>query len=351
LLVRSDNKGAIGALTKGRSPNVNINLCARRTFAITAVRTQSILCPTSCAPPPLPPPRRSADLPVHEISGRVSSSSRAPEARASLLDVRLAAAATLPGKRARRAVKGRELAPSQFRPHVPADRRVLLWTAPFSLAVHAAWEEAGIRIELQRRVYEGLLRAQVAETRESYGAGLLRFHQFCDRECIPESARMPADRFLLAAFVADAIGSCTGGCIRSWLCGLRLWHLYNDAPWHGDEGWLPALKKSADKGGVAFKRPPRGPVTDEHMRALRASLDLGSPFGAATWAAACSAYRGCRRLGELLIRSASKFTTQHDTCRGTRVSHSRANGREVRDIHLVWTKTTTLAGGECILTE
>ncbi|KAJ7088427.1 hypothetical protein B0H15DRAFT_908530 [Mycena belliarum] len=87
------------------------------------------------------------------------------------------------------------------------------------------------------------------------------------------------------------------------------------------------------------------------MRALRASLDLSSPFGAATWAAACSAYRGCRRLGELLIRSAAKFTTQHDTCRGTRISCSRANGREVRDIHLVWTKTTTLAGGECILTE
>ncbi|KAJ7468087.1 hypothetical protein FB451DRAFT_1258048 [Mycena latifolia] len=83
------------------------------------------------------------------------------------------------------------------------------------------------------------------------------------------------------------------------------------------------------------------------MRALRSSLDLDSPFGAAVWAAACSAYHGCRRLGELLIRSASKFTTN---CRSTRISHSRANGREVRDIHLVWTKTTTTAG-ECILTE
>ncbi|KAJ7457695.1 hypothetical protein FB451DRAFT_1508941, partial [Mycena latifolia] len=256
-----------------------------------------------------------------------------------------------PAKRARRAAKGRELAPSQFRPHVPADRRVLLWTSPFSLEVHAALEAAGVSLNLQRRIFEGLLQAQVAETRESYGAGLLRFHQLCDREDIPESARMPADRYLLAAFVADAIGSCTGGCIRNWLSGLRLWHLFNDAPWHGDEGWLPALKKSADKGGIVFKRPPRGPVTDEHMRALRSSLNLDSPFGAAAWAAACSAYRGCRRLGELLIRSASKFTTMHDTCRSTRISHSRANGREVRDIHLVWTKTTTTAGGECILTE
>ena len=139
--------------------------------------------------------------------------------------------------------------------------------------------------------------------------------------------------------------------VHNWLNGLRLWHSYNDAPWHGDDGWLPALKKAADKGGISFKRPPRGPVTDEHMRALRISLDLASPFGASVWAAACSAYRGCRRLGELLIRSASKFTAQHDTCRGTRISSSVVNGREVRDIHLVWTKTTTTSGGECILTE
>jgi hypothetical protein len=31
LRVYSDNKGAIGALTKGRSPNTELNLCARRT--------------------------------------------------------------------------------------------------------------------------------------------------------------------------------------------------------------------------------------------------------------------------------------------------------------------------------
>jgi hypothetical protein len=36
LLVRSDNKGAIGAHIKGRSPNVGINLCVRRTYAISA---------------------------------------------------------------------------------------------------------------------------------------------------------------------------------------------------------------------------------------------------------------------------------------------------------------------------
>jgi hypothetical protein len=36
VLVRSDNKGAIGAHEKGCSPNQDINLCARRSFAVTS---------------------------------------------------------------------------------------------------------------------------------------------------------------------------------------------------------------------------------------------------------------------------------------------------------------------------
>ncbi|KAJ7197617.1 hypothetical protein GGX14DRAFT_574091 [Mycena pura] len=62
-------------------------------------------------------------------------------------------------------------------------------------------------------VFEGLLLTHVLETRGSYGAGLLRFYQFCDHEGIGESARMPVNRFFLAAFVADAIGK----SVRNWL--------------------------------------------------------------------------------------------------------------------------------------
>jgi hypothetical protein len=36
VLVRSDNKGAIGVHGKGRSSNVGLNLCARRAFVITS---------------------------------------------------------------------------------------------------------------------------------------------------------------------------------------------------------------------------------------------------------------------------------------------------------------------------
>jgi hypothetical protein len=108
---------------------------------------------------------------------------------------------------------------------------------------------------LQTRIFEGLLLAHVPETRESYSAGLLRFHQFCDREGIGEVARMPADCFLLAAFVAQAIGTCTGKCIPNWLKGLRLWHMYNDATWYGDDGWslAPGSKEGRRQGRHPFQ--------------------------------------------------------------------------------------------------
>ncbi|KAF7367845.1 hypothetical protein MSAN_00849000 [Mycena sanguinolenta] len=162
---------------------------------------------------------------------------------------------------------------------------------------------------------------------------------------------MPADRLLLSAFVAEALGTCSGKCIRNWLNGLRLWHLFNDAEWHGDEGWLPSLKKAGDCAGVPFKRPPRGPITKSHMRAVRSGLDLSSGFGAAVWACATALFWGCRRAGELTIKSAKKFDPQYDTCRETRTSLTSVNGHDVVSFHIIWTKTTTILGGECVLTQ
>ncbi|KAE9397068.1 DNA breaking-rejoining enzyme [Gymnopus androsaceus JB14] len=266
------------------------------------------------------------------------------------MDICLAAALSLPQKQARRPAKGNEIAPSKFRPHVPADRRILLWTTPHSL-ISQIQRDSEISRRLQTLMYEGLLSSTVDDTRQAYGAGLLRFNQFCDAEMIPESSRMPASPTLLGAFVANYIGSGTGKMIWNWLSGLRLWHIYNEAHWHGKEGWLPALTKAADKKGTVFMRPPRGPITNDHLQALRNSLDLSLPRDAAIWAAAVTAFWGCRRLGELLICSLTKFTIEHDVTRSTRISRSSVNNHRVISIHIPWTKTTGTLGAECLLTE
>jgi hypothetical protein len=132
------------------------------------------------------------------------------------------------------------------------------------------------------------------DARQAYGAGLLRFNRFSDGEGIPEGRRMPASDILLGAFVAEYSGRVSGKAIRNCLHGLRLWQIYNDAEWHGKEGWLPGIVKSADKKGVSFKRPLRGPITLDHLRALPRHLDLARPRDAAIWAAGLTAFWGCR---------------------------------------------------------
>ncbi|KAJ7650273.1 hypothetical protein FB45DRAFT_731353, partial [Roridomyces roridus] len=241
--------------------------------------------------------------------------------------------------------------PSVFRPLVPADRRLLLWTTPFSACTHDEFEAAGLPLDLEARVFQHLRDAQVDDTRSSYGVGLLRFTQFCDRLRIPERDRMPASRALLSGFVAEAAGTSSGKCIRNWLNGLRAWHKLNGADWNGNDTWISCLHTSADKKGLRFKRPPRGPITPEHLRALRTTLDINTPMGAAVWSVALAAYGGCRCLGELLLKTLSGFSTTHDTTRGTRITFNAVNGRLTCGIKLVWTKTTTVASGECILTQ
>ncbi|KAJ3797708.1 hypothetical protein GGU11DRAFT_823674 [Lentinula aff. detonsa] len=58
-------------------------------------------------------------------------------------------------------------------------------------------------------------------TKANYTAGLLQFNQFCNKENIPEEARMPASEILLAGFVGASAGSVSGRTIRAWLSGLR----------------------------------------------------------------------------------------------------------------------------------
>ncbi|KAF8199587.1 hypothetical protein BJ912DRAFT_1020182 [Pholiota molesta] len=141
-------------------------------------------------------------------------------------------------------------------------------------------------------------------TRELYGAGPLRFTQYCDSRCIPERGtttldRMPASEVLIAGFAtAMAAGKVARTTLDNWLAGLHFWHTINGAPWHGRD-----MLRSV-KGGVSKLRPP---VTIQHLHMLRRGLDFSSSFDAAVWALACVAFWSCCRLGELLIPSRHAF--------------------------------------------
>ncbi|KAJ7843852.1 hypothetical protein B0H13DRAFT_2364557 [Mycena leptocephala] len=187
-----------------------------RTRSVATVRVSPLSAVRSPPAAPRAPPRSSGATrvpalprpPIVDVSNdaavseRISSSSRATDARTSLLEANV-------------------LGPSPFRPHVPADRRVLLWTAPYSAHAHSALQEQQVPLNLQARIFETLLGTHVAEIRESYGAVLLRFAQFCNRLGVDESARMPAPRFLLAAAAYNLISACTAcqgldSAVQNW---------------------------------------------------------------------------------------------------------------------------------------
>lgn len=162
----------------------------------------------------------------------------------------------------------------------------------------------------------------------SYGAGLRKFHLFCDIFSIPESARLPASLPVLKSFALWSITDpdpedpvladgtpfepISVVAVRKYLSAVRAWHLA--------QGWPPPLSeeeltqlnwslRGLDRlQANRRKRPPRPPVTLHMLTTLRSSLRLNDPFDAAVWAAATCSFWGMMRFGEVSVTSRAAFS-------------------------------------------
>ena len=208
--------------------------------------------------------------------------------------------------RARKPHVGRSIIPNELRPHVPASQRIFSWRTPFGYR-HQHDVAQRLPAPLVESAMMAIRGALAPSTKSTYAAGPLRFTQFCDKWDISEEARMPADYALLCAFIGEYKGLQSGNTIRSWLAGLRSWHIMNHAPWHGDDSWVHLARTSANKEGTKHKLAPRAPVSIEHLSCLRRALDLSNSFHAAVWAVALITFFGCRRLGETTLTTAAAF--------------------------------------------
>lgn len=212
--------------------------------------------------------------------------------------------------------KGSEILPHPNRPHVAAPDRLRCWTFPQTLS-HTREMRSEISDDLVRKINIAIISSLKESTRGDYGAALLRFIQFCDREGIPEENRMPASRTLLAAFAADcARPSISGKTIGAYLTGLHAWHIINGAEWHGDDEFVEQVLSGArNLSAPAGKKPPRPPVSLEHMFALYRNLRPFDFLDAVIWAVACIAFWACCRLGELLPNSEVEFDPRYHPSR------------------------------------
>lgn len=145
---------------------------------------------------------------------------------------------------------------SELRPSVPARDRFSHWITPFSLAQLDLMKEELSLVSI-RKINSTLVASLAESTWTSYGAGLLRFTEYCDREGISELRHMPASPFLLSGFVAKFSSSVSGSTIHAWMSGIRAWHVLNNALWNGGEEFVSQVKKGAMKlSPPSCKRPP-----------------------------------------------------------------------------------------------
>jgi len=237
-----------------------------------------------------------------------------------------------------------------LRPKVPAADRIRSWETPYSIKFKDKLSES-LPPELINTLQSTIFKALAPNTRSSYGAGILRFIEFCDKYNIPENSRMPASNILLAAFISEHSGTCSGSCITNWMSGLKAWHDFNGAPWHGDSRLVHLTRSTANKEGKKFSRPQRNPITLDHLRALRSRLTLSDPLHAATWAIACCAFWGCRRLGELTIPSHSAFDAKFHVTRNI-ILKNKFDSNVLKSVSfpIPWTKSAKERGGRIVLT-
>ncbi|KAG2153837.1 hypothetical protein DEU56DRAFT_726100 [Suillus clintonianus] len=228
------------------------------------------------------------------------------------------------------------LNPSPFRPHCRAEERLFLWRGPNTPPL------ATIAHPIIEHIASLASRASLRDT-ASYGAGLRKFHLFCDIFSVPEHDRLPASFELLHSFalwaVSDpssndlALGTLTSisfepvsvGVARKYLAAVRAWHIVH--------GWHPPLSednharinwslRGLDNLLSSRRRPLRPPVTLNMLHALKATLSLTEPFDACIWAMASCAFFGMMRFGEVSVESRaafkpSKHLTRKDVFLGT----------------------------------
>lgn len=216
---------------------------------------------------------------------------------------------------------GRTVVPSHLRPQVAAADRLFSWDTPFGVR-HREELSQSLPPPLVNSAFTAIHSALAPNTKSTYAAGQLCFTQFCDKWEISEEDRMPASYSLLCAFIGEHKGLQSGNTIRSWMSGLRSWHIVNHAPWYGDDSWVKLARISANKEGTKHKRPLRAPVSIKHLSALRCTINISDPFHAAIFAVALCTFFGCRRLGETTVTTGAAFNPEFNVLRSVvYVSH------------------------------
>ena len=148
-------------------------------------------------------------------------------------------------------------------------------------------------------------------THETYGAGLLVFHVFCDQRHIPDLQRCPANPLLMLTFISSCAGSYAGKTLSNYFYGVHTWHVLHGAPWHMNATEMKAaLDGAAILAPPSSKRPKRTPMTVPIIVSLASKFNFNKPLDAAVFTCLTTTFYSAARLGEFTIPSLKAFILQ-----------------------------------------
>ncbi|KAJ7734594.1 DNA breaking-rejoining enzyme [Mycena metata] len=182
-------------------------------------------------------------------------------------------------------------------------------------------------------------------TVKNYGYTLDRFLRFCVEEKIPPKLQLPTDEFVLCAFAASGAGVHAGSTARNNIAALKAWHVAQNQPWKGGSRLHYVLAGVENLAPESSKRPPRPPINAAMLRVLYRGLDFTVPRDVAVFAAACVAFWGQCRLGEILPISGSDTALAHKPTR----AHVSRSHRDKRATKLRLPRTKTKKSGDDVV--
>lgn len=226
---------------------------------------------------------------------------------------------------------------SSLRPHCPARDRLRLWKPAYTRA--SGNQRLEITDEDLDRLVSVINSSWQPTTRETYGAGLLVFHVFCDLRLIPEEFRCPADPLLFLTFISSCAGTYSGKTLANYTYAVKAWHTLHGAIWHMNTAEMKAaLDGAAILAPPSSRTPKRAPVTLVIISSLVTRFDLSKPLDATVFACLTTTFFSAARLGEFTLPSLKAFDPgQHVKPADVHYNQDR-NGLQVTVFRLPRTK-------------
>ncbi|KAJ7512573.1 hypothetical protein B0H11DRAFT_2151964 [Mycena galericulata] len=218
----------------------------------------------------------------------------------------------------------------------------------FTAGPRQRWvKTSSISAAAEAKIQRALQHAWAESTVQKYSSSLEAFFRFCDKEKVAKEQRLPASEFLLCAFAASRVGEVAGVTARGAIAAVKAWHIMNDAAWNGGLRLRYTIRGVNNLAPASSKQDQRPPVTAAMLDILEAELNHDDPSDAAVFAAACCAFWGQARLGEILSNAQGSFKAGTiPTAADLKPPSTRAGSRVLR---LPYTKTKGARGDDAML--